>query len=225
VPSGTLPPLPPLSGTEAGAIGLLALAIVMIPLLRPLADHFGVMAHEGAHTVVGTLLGFTLVGVTLSQKAEGGTEWHKTTPDKGLRRTLTRVVGYLGPSGFGLGAAKLIETGHVIAVLWIAILLLAVLLYLIRSSFGLVTVPVAIALIVVVMHYAHNGLEEAFIYLLTWVLLLSGVRTAVEHGTNASDAAHLTRTTYIPLQIWAWLWLAGTVLAVIIGGKWLVLRS
>ena len=37
--------------------------------------------------------------------------------------------------------------------------------------------------------------------------------------------ANLTRTTRIPRQIWALLWLAGTVLAVAIGGKWLVLRS
>jgi hypothetical protein len=222
VPPGTLPPLP---GTEAAAIGLLALAIMMFPLLWPLAEHFNVMAHEGAHTVVGTLMGFTLVGVKLKKNAEGETEWDKGTPNTGLRRTLTRVVGYLGPSGFGLGAAKLIETGHIIAVLWIAIVLLAVLLYLIRDSFGVLSVPVAIALIVFVMRYAHGGLEEAFTYLLTWVLLLSGVRVAVKDGAGAGDADNLYKTTNIPRVFWAWLWLAGTVLAVVIGGKWLVLRS
>jgi hypothetical protein len=197
----------------------------MLPLLWPLAEHFNVMAHEGAHTVVGTLMGFTLVGVRLNKKAEGETEWAKGTPNTGLRRTLTRVVGYLGPSGFGLGAAKLIETGHIIAVLWIAIVLLAVLLYLIRNSFGVLSVPVAIGLIVLVMRYAHSGLEEAFTYLLTWVLLLSGVRVAVNDGAGAGDADNLYKTTNIPRAFWAWLWLAGTVLAVVIGGKWLVLRS
>ena len=33
-----------------------------------------------------------------------------------------------GPSAFGLGAAKLISIGHIVAVLWLALLLLALLL-------------------------------------------------------------------------------------------------
>jgi hypothetical protein len=220
VPPGTQPPLP---GITAAVIGLVVLALVMGPPLV-LSQHFSVMPHEAAHTIVGTVLGFTLKEVTIGSKGEGGTEW-RDAPDKGLRRTLTRVVGYLGPSGFGLGAARLIETGHVIAVLWIAIFLLVVLLLLIRQSFGLVSVPVAIALLAVVMRYAHSGQEEAFIYALTWLLLLSGVRVAAAHGAGAIDAKNLRRTTGVPAQLWAWLWLAGTLLAVVIGGKWLVMGS
>jgi hypothetical protein len=60
---------------------------------------------------------------------------------------------------------------------------------------------------------------------MTWLLLLSGVRVAVAHGAGAGDADNLRRTTGIPRLIWALLWLAGTLLAVVIGGKWLVLRS
>jgi hypothetical protein len=56
-------------------------------------------------------------------------------------------------------------------------------------------------------------------------LLLSGVRVAVAHGAGAGDAGNLSRTTHIPSQIWALLWLAGTLLAVVSGGKWLILRS
>ncbi|MCW2892917.1 MAG: hypothetical protein JWO75_2406, partial [Actinomycetia bacterium] len=41
----------------------------------------------------------------------------------------------------------------------------------------------------------------------------------------AGDADNLRRTTGIPRLIWALLWLAGTLLAVGVGGKWLVLRS
>jgi hypothetical protein len=135
------------------------------------------------------------------------------------------VAGYLGPSAFGLCAAKLIETGHVISVLWIAVILLVLLLFLIRQSFGIVSVPVAIALLVIVMRYAHNGLEEVIVYATTWLLLLSGVRVAVMRGAEAADAGLLSATTHLPRHLWALLWLAGTVLAVIIGGKWLVLRT
>jgi hypothetical protein len=138
---------------------------------------------------------------------------------------LTRFVGYLGPSGFGLCAAKLIEAGRVVTVLWLAILLLVLLLFLIRKSFGIFSVPAAIALLVYVSRHAHDGLEEVIIYGMTWLLLLSGVRVAVAHGAGAKDAENLRKVTHIPEQIWALLWLAGTLTAVAAGGKWLVLRS
>jgi hypothetical protein len=60
---------------------------------------------------------------------------------------------------------------------------------------------------------------------MTWLLLLSGVRVAVAHGAGAGDAVNLRSATGVPRVIWALLWLAGTFLAVVIGGKWLVLRS
>ncbi len=214
----------PLPGTQAALVGLAALAVVMIPFLWPLVEHFSAMAHEGAHAAVGSVMGFGIKSVKLDGESRGATDY-VDAPDTGPRRTLTRFVGYLGPSGFGLCAAKLIETGHVITVLWVAIMLLVLLLFLIRKSFAIVSVPAAIALLAVVMRHAHDGLEEVIVYGMTWLLLLSGVRVAVAHGAGAKDAENLTRTTHIPRQIWALLWLAGTLLAVVIGGKWLVLRS
>lgn len=88
---------------------------------------------------------------------------------------MTKFVGYLGPSAFGLCAAKLIETGHVVTVLWVAIMLLVLLLFLIRKSFAIVSVPAVIALLAYVMRHAYNGLEEVIVYGTTWLLLISGV--------------------------------------------------
>ena len=217
---GTQAPLP---GPEAAFIGLAAFAVMMIPFLWPLVDHFDTMAHEGAHAVVASAMGFTVLGVTLDQKSNGVTSY--LAPGSGPRRLLVTFTGYLGPSGFGLGAAKLIETGHLLCVLWVATILLVLLLFLVRKSFGVISVPAAIALLAVVMRYAHDGLEEVIVYGMTWLLLLSGVRVAVAHGAGAVDADNLRRTTGVPRLIWALLWLAGTLLAVVIGGKWLVLRS
>lgn len=213
----------PLPGTEAALIGLAASAVVMNPFLGPLIEDFNVMAHEGAHAVIGSLLGFPPVGVKLNPDATGATSFPRSV--RGTRAVIIGASGYLGPSMFGLGAAKLIETGHVISVLWVAIILLVLLLLLIRKSFGLVSVPFAIVLLTVVMRYAHDGLEEAVIYAITWLLLLSGVRVVIADGASAGDAAQLSTRTHVPRQLWALLWLAGTLLAVIIGGKWLVLRS
>ena len=214
----------PLPGGEAALVGLVALAVVIIPFLWPLVEHFSAMAHEGAHAVMGSVMGFGIKGVKLSMETSGVTDYYRA-PDKGPRRTLTRFVGYLGPSGFGLGAAKLIETGHFVVVPWAAIILLVLLLFVVRKSFAIISVPVAIALLAVLLRRAHDGLEEFIVYGMTWLLLLSGVRVAIAHGAGAGDAGSLSKTTHIPSQVWALLWMGGTILAVAVGGKWLVLRS
>jgi Peptidase M50B-like len=219
-------PLPgtqvPLPGPVAALVGLAALAIVLIPTLWRLADHLDTMAHEGAHAVVGSTMGFPVRGVTMDAAANGATD---VGPGNGPRMLLTSFVGYLGPSAFGLCAAKLISTGRVVTVLWVATILLVLLLFLVRRSFGIVSVPLALALLALSMRYAHEGLQEVISYGLTWLLLLSGVRTATAHGTGAGDAWFLAETTHLPRRLWALLWIAGTLLAVVVGGKWLVLRS
>jgi hypothetical protein len=214
----------PLSSGTAALVGLAALGVVMTPLLWPFVEHFNAMAHEGAHALVAFVMGFKVAGVTLDEQSRGATSY-VSAPETGLRRTLTRFVGYLGPSAFGLCAAKLIETGHVLSVLWLATFFLVLLLFLIRKSFGVVSVPAVIVLLAVIMRHADGGLEEVIIYAMTWLLLLSGIRVAASHGAGALDADNLRRTTHIPRQIWALLWLAGTVLSLVVGGKWLVLRS
>jgi hypothetical protein len=217
---GTQAPLP---GPEAALIGLAAFAVMVIPFLWPLVDQLDTMAHEGAHAAVASVMGFTVLGVTLDQQSNGAT--YLAPGSSGPRRLLTGFVGYLGPSGFGLSAAKLIETGHAVCVLCVAAILLVLLLFLVRRSFGVVSVPAAIALLAVVMRYAHDGLEEVIVYGMTWLLLLSGARNAVAHGARAGDAGLLRTITHLPRWLWAALWIAGTLLAIAIGGKWLVLRS
>ena len=178
VPPGTQAPLP---GTEAALIGLAALAVMLIPFLWPFVEQFNAMAHEGAHAVVGSVMGFTLGGVTLDMESNGATAW-ASAPDTGPRRTLTRFVGYLGPSGFGLCAAKLIETGRVVTVLWLAIFLLVLLLFTIRKSFGIVSVPAAIALLAVVVHNSRDGLED--VHHLRADLAAAAFRCPCRHGAR-----------------------------------------
>src|ERR1700761_6112943 len=216
-PAGTPAPL---SGGEAAVIGLLVLVLVAVPFMWSVFGHVGTMAHEGAHALVAAILGLELVEVVLHRNNTGG------TPIKvagwGLRVFLVFVVGYLGPSLFGLAAAKLIATGHVIAVLWVAIILLALLFFLISRSFGLFSVPFAVLLLVLVVRYGHTGLEEIVVYVLTWLLLIEGVRTALKHNAGAQDAVNLRKRTHVPRHFWALLWIVGTFAALLVGGKWLV---
>ena len=95
----------PLPGPEAALIGLAALAVVMAQILWPLADHLNVMAHEGTHAITGSIVGFGIEGIEINPNADGQTSYRR--PTLGPRRVVSSFVGYLGPSAFGLGAAKL----------------------------------------------------------------------------------------------------------------------
>jgi Peptidase M50B-like len=211
-PAGTPAPLP---GGEAALIGLAALAIVVIPFLWTLVDHLDTMAHEGIHALLAAAVGFSVLEFVLNRDASGHVR--HTVEGFGVRVVLVAVAGYLGPSAFGLGAARLIETGHVIAVLWLAMVSV------ISVSFGLISVPLAVALLALVMRDSRSGLEEFIVYLLTWLMLLSGVRNAIRHGAGAGDARNLAAFTHLPRHLWALVWAAGTVLALFVGGSWLVL--
>jgi Peptidase M50B-like len=213
----------PLPGGEAALIGLAALAMVSVPFIWPLIDHVDTMAHEGMHALLAAAVGFSILEFVLNRDGTGHVRHDAEA--FGLRVLLVSLAGYLGPSAFGLGAARLIATGHVIAVLWLAIGALVLLLTTISTSFGLLSVPLAAVLLVVVVRNAHTGLEEFVVYLLTWLMLLSGARNAVRHGARAGDARNLTASTHLPRHLWALIWIAGTLFALAVAGKWLVLGS
>ncbi len=219
----------PLPGHDAAAIGIAAFVVVYAKSLWSIAKHFEVMAHEGMHAITGSVLGFRVRSIELKRTGDGETTYR--VPAVGGRGVLTGFVGYLGPSIFGLAAAGLISLGFIVAVLWLAVAFLVVLLLaLLRSfryvrTFGCVSVPVTMALFFVLIHYAAVSLQVVLAYGMTWVLLLSGFRMAVEHWTGASDAVNLKLRTHLPRWLWAVLWVAGTFGAVYLGWRLLVVRS
>jgi Peptidase M50B-like len=216
---GMHPIHPPLSGGESIVIGLVVAAVVMIPLLWAPVEHFSTMSHEGAHALLAVFLGLTVTGVVVDRHAGGKT----SVVGEGLRVVLVMLIGYLGPSLFGLGAAKLISLGDPVTVLWLVITLLVMLLFLLGRSFGMFSIPVAIALFYLILRYTHAGTEVVAAYAVAWLLLLSGVRHAIGDGIRAGDAHALRKQTHLPRLLWAALWLAGTGAALLIGGKLLVL--
>jgi hypothetical protein len=213
----------PLSGAEAMLIGLAALAAVGLNVLWRFFEHGMVMAHEGAHAA-----GFAMSlqgnrGIELNPNGTGGTNPPASIGCLGY--LFAAVLGYLGPSLFGLGAAKMIETGHIVEVLWVALFLLVLLLLTVTTTFGVFAVIVAGGLVFLVVRYTPLEGQIVAAYAITWFLLLSGVRGILMHGAGAVDARILQSKTFIPRFIWFLFWLAGTVIAVAIGGKWLILRN
>jgi hypothetical protein len=217
---GLHPIHPPLSGGESIVIGLVVAAVVMIPLLWAPVEHFSTMTHEGAHALLAIFLGLTVAEIVLDRHARGKTS---IIVGEGLKAVLVALIGYLGPSLFGLGAAKIISLGDPVTVLWLVVLLLVLLLFLLGRSFGMFSVPIAIGLFYLILRYTHAGTEVVAAYAVAWLLLLSGVRHAIGDGIRAGDALALRKQTHLPRVLWAALWLAGTGAALLIGGKLLVL--
>jgi hypothetical protein len=211
----------PLPGSEIVLIGVITATVVIAQATWPLVQHFEVMAHEGMHAVVGSLAGRTVEGIELDDKAGGGT---KLLPDSGPGFLLAGFAGYLGPSAFGLFAARMIEFGHIIAVLWVTMLFLALLLIRLKPSFGRFTVPLAGLLIVLVLKHTSQLGEIRASYAITWFLLLSAVRIVWDRATGggARDAQILKGRTGVPETIWHVLWLCGTLTAVVIGAHWML---
>lgn len=211
----------PLSSGESAAIGVLTMIVVMMPLLWGLVEHFSTMTHEGAHAVFAVILGLTVTDIVLDRHSEGKTR----IVGDGLRVVLAVLIGYLGPSLFGLGAAKLIALGYPLAVLWLLVLLLVLVLFLLGRSFGLLSVPLAIGALYLILRYTHAGTEVVAAYAVAWLLLLAGLRTAIGHfiRSDSEDANALRSSTHLPRTFFSLVWLAGTLFALIIGGKLLVL--
>jgi Peptidase M50B-like len=63
----------PLSELAAVLIGLVALVLLSLDLGWRILRHGGVMAHEGAHAVLGSLLFRQVSGIKLNSNGTGGT--------------------------------------------------------------------------------------------------------------------------------------------------------
>jgi hypothetical protein len=209
----------PLPAAAAVLIGLAALATVGIQGIWLLARYVDTVVHEGAHALAGSALGRKVQSVKLKPNGDGETN---LGPGGAGGNILIGFVGYLGPSVCGLGAAKLIEIGHSVAVLWLALLLLIFLLVVLREVFSFVPVLIVGGIIYLIARYATAGTQTVAAYGVAWLLLLSGVRKVIYRGTGAEDAATLRQMTHIWRGFWFTLWLAGTALALVVGGALLV---
>ena len=209
----------PLPAAGSVLIGLVALAAVSLQEIWLIARYVNTIAHEGGHAITGSAVGRKIQYVTFKTNGDGET---KPSGGKLPGDVTIGVAGYLGPSAFGLGAAKLIEVGHSVAVLWLTLLLLIVLLCVLRKVFSYVPVIAAGLVIYLIARYGSVGADAIAAYLITWFLLVSGVRVVVDHNLGAGDAGILAGITHIGRAFWVFLWLVGSVAAVAIGGALLV---
>jgi hypothetical protein len=207
-----------LPGPSAVLLALVAGAAASF--LWPVTQHFATMAHEGAHATVGFVTGLKVSAMTFGLHGNGATEVSGGGP---IANFSSALVGYLGPSAVGVGAAGLIRVGHMVAVLWLgAVALLIIMLSLRKRSFGYLSVPIAFVLVLGVAGFASAAVQVATAYVVAWFLLVSGLKVARIHGRNAKDAQLLQGKTKIPAAFWSFVWQLGAAGALVLGAILLV---
>jgi hypothetical protein len=207
----------PLPGPEAVVIGLLALIVVYGRTLWRAATHAETVLHESAHVLTGIATGRRIRGVNINPDGGGGTVM---VPDSGFGFGVAASVGYIGASAAGLIAAALISIGHIVAVLWLGLLLFAFMLLMVRNFFGGIVILTCGALLYLVLRYTTAGVQVAVAYGVTWFLLLSGTRVAfaaVSRPDGVTDARILAGMTFLWRSAWCFLWLAGAIAALVAG--------
>lgn len=185
------------------------------------------IAHEAAHGVVAVLAGRRLSGIRLHSDTSG------VTVSRGHRRgfgmVATLLAGYPGPALIGLGAAAVLRTGRPLAVLWAALVVLALVLLQIRNLFGLWSVLATGAVVLAASWWLPVTGQAAAAYLVTWFLLLAAPRAVLElprhrrrTRTHDSDADQLAALTGVPALVWVAVFLVVTSGALALGARWLL---
>jgi hypothetical protein len=81
------------------------------------------------------------------------------------------------------------------------------------------------ALLYLILRYTTAGVETAIAYGVTWFLLLSGPKdalSAAKKPKDLADAKILAGKTVLWPSAWCFLWIVGTITALVVGGAMLV---
>lgn len=184
------------------------------------------VVHEAGHALIAVLVGRRLSGVKLHSDTSGVTLSRGRPRGPGMVAML--AAGYLAPGLMGVAAALLLAAGHAIGLLWLLVVLLAVLLVWVRNGYGLLTVLVSGAGLVLVSLYASATVKSLCAYLVAWLLLLAAPRPLLEllargrAGRRGSDPDQLARLTHVPAVLWILVLLAASLAGLIVGAATLV---
>ena len=208
-------------------VAVVALATVAYRPAWKVARNAVTIAHEGGHAVAALITGRRLSGIRLHADTSGVTVSYGKPYGFGM--VLTASAGYIAPSLFGLGGAALLGLGHITALLWVCVGLLALMLLMLRNFYGLISVLVTGVIAFVVSWYADARVQAGFAYLAVWFLLFGGVRPVFElqwqrrtgRAPN-SDADQLAKLTRTPGALWVTMFVFVALGAVLLGGHWLV---
>lgn len=191
------------------ATAAISLLLVGWSTLWPLTRHLVTVAHESGHALLAVLTGRRLLGVRVHADTSGVTLSKGRPTGPGM--VLMLAAGYLAPGLAGLGAALLLAAGRGITLLWLIVGWLALLLIQIRNAYGLLVLLLAGGAAALASWYLPAAWLALLACLLTWILLLGGVKAVWElirqrarTATPGSDVDQLHRLTRLPGSVWSW---------------------
>ncbi|GAB3873411.1 M50 family metallopeptidase [Kibdelosporangium lantanae] len=209
------------------ATGVAALLLVVSGGPWRLARNVITIVHEAGHALVAVLVGRRLRGITLHSDTSGVTVSRGKREGPGM--VLTAFAGYVAPALIGLGLAALFGAGKITLLLWVMTALMLAVLVMIRNLYGVLSVLVTGALLVVVSVVTTSEVQAAFACLIAWFLLFGGIRPVWElqvkrHRGHArdSDADQLGRLTGVPGIFWVAMFMLVALGATFVGGMWLL---
>jgi Peptidase M50B-like len=208
----------------SGAVALVA--VVPQPIWR-LTRNAVTIAHEGGHALVALCTGRRLSGIRLHADTSGVTVSYGKPRGPGM--VLTALAGYVAPALLGLAGAALLGTGHITALLWSCVVLLALMLLMIRNGYGVLALVAVGALVFGVTWYATSQVQAAFADFAVWFLLFGGVRPVFElqwqRGRGRapqSDADQLAKLTGVPGLLWVLFFGLVALGCALLGAHWLL---
>ncbi|MFB9386442.1 M50 family metallopeptidase [Pseudonocardia petroleophila] len=178
-------------------------ALLLVVFTGSWAASIATVAHEGGHVVVALLSGRNPRGFKVNEGDGGGGE---TVFDAGWGVSLIFIglAGYLTPPLLGLAGANLVLAGKSWSVLWVSVLLLIGSFLHARGLFTNLVVVLAGAGIGWVAATGSDDLQALVAVTLVWLMLFGGIRALLGQGlgVSGSDAAQLSRFTWIPAILW-----------------------
>ena len=196
--------------------GALAVVIVLVLVAGGSVAVLDTVAHEGAHVAVGMLTGRRVLNFEVTDGDSGGTYSEKTGWGPG--RILTSFAGYVAPPLLGLAGAALLVAGEAWPLLWAVVVLLVLAWIKARNDLTTFVLVLLAGFIGYVALYGTPVLQAAFAAGLVWLLLISGLRSAVMSSTDdRSDAASLARDTLIPRVVWKAIFVAVALYCLYVG--------
>ncbi|GGF93062.1 membrane protein [Rhodococcoides trifolii] len=209
---------PPPSTAVVVSVVVAAALLVLEPNAWRRSRGVVTIAHEGAHLLLALLTGRRLHGVRLHADTSGvAISSGKPT---GIGVVLMTAAGYVGPSLLGLAAALTLNTGHIVAVLWTAVAVCALMLVLVRNVYGAFSLVVTGGALGAVGWRAPDQAQIAVAYLIAIFLLMAGPRPVLElrrRRSRTSDPDQLARLTVFPAAVWTGFFLVVTVGALVAG--------
>ncbi|MBB4904226.1 M50 family metallopeptidase [Actinophytocola algeriensis] len=215
------------TAAEVLVTGVVALVVVTFSELWRPARNVITIVHEAGHALVAVLAGRRLSGIRLHSDTSGLTLTRGKPYGPGM--VSTALAGYVAPSLLGLAFAALVGAELTASVLVVCGVLLLGVLVMVRNVYGFFSVLLTGAVLFGVAWWTSPVVQAAFAHLITWFLLLGGVRPVGELQSKRrrgwardSDADQLARLTGTPGLLWVGMFFFVNLGALALAAMWLL---